>query len=295
MMNLLIRIKEQYHLLLIFLGTALMALATNLFFAPANMIPGGFTGLAMIIRSLTSRLVPGGVPLWLSNIALNVPLILLAIRLRGWKFMRRTFFAALLFSLNLFLVPELPLTPDDLFLTTVFGGVLMGAGLALVFIAKATTGGTDTLAALIQRLIPYASVSRILPFLDGAIIFLSVFIFGIPLTLHAVIAVFLAGAVSDQITSGAKNARLAYIISDQHEEITHAILYEMGRGATLLHATGMYTGQKKPVLLCAVSKKEIVTLRELISHIDPNAFMILTDASEIRGEGFLPYAAREEL
>jgi uncharacterized membrane-anchored protein YitT (DUF2179 family) len=105
----------------------------------------------------------------------------------------------------------------------------------------------------------------------------------------------LAGAVADEITSGIKNARMTYIISDHYDTIADRIMNEMQRGVTMLHGTGMYTGSKKPVLMCAVSKKEIVHLRELVSETDPDAFMILVNASEVRGEGFLPYAAREEL
>ena len=287
--------ERRKDLLAIFLGTLLMAAATNLFYSPAEMIPGGFTGLAIIIRHLTEPLVKGGIPLWLTNIILNVPLILFSILLRGWKCMRRTFIAAVLFSVHLFWIPELSLAADDLFLTSVFGGVIMGIGLAMVFSGKATTGGTDTLAALLQRLLPYLSVARILPFLDGAVIVFSAFIFGIPLTLYAIISVILAGAVADEITSGIKNARMTYIISDKYDEIANRIMHEMQRGVTMLHGTGMYTGSMKPVLMCAVSKKEIVHLRELVSETDPDAFMILVNASEVRGEGFLPYAASEEL
>jgi uncharacterized membrane-anchored protein YitT (DUF2179 family) len=287
--------ERRKDLLRIFAGTLLMAAATNLFYSPAEMIPGGFTGLAIIIRHLTLSVVKGGIPLWLANIILNVPLILFSILLRGWKFMRRTFIAAVLFSIHLFWIPELSLASDDLLLTSIFGGVIMGVGLALVLNGKATTGGTDTLAALLQRLLPYLSVARILPFLDGAIIVFSAFIFGIPLTLYAIISVVLAGAVADEITSGIKNARMTYIISDHYDTIADRIMNEMQRGVTMLHGTGMYTGSKKPVLMCAVSKKEIVHLRELVSETDPDAFMILVNASEVRGEGFLPYAAREEL
>ena len=101
--------------------------------------------------------------------------------------------------------------------------------------------------------------------------------------------------VADEITSGTKNEKLAYIISDSYKEISDAILNEMGRGVTMLHGTGMYTETRKPVLMCAVSRKEIVTLRSIAAEIDPNAFMILSNATEVRGEGFLPYDMKEEL
>ena len=292
-MESIIRREHRIDFLWIFIGTALMAMSTNLFFSSADMVPGGFTGLAIIIRHLTQDITAGGIPLWISNIVLNVPLILFSIRLRGWRFIKRTFFAAILFSVHLYWIPELTVVEGDLVLTSVFGGILMGLGLGFVLLGKATTGGTDTLAALIQAGLPYLSVAKIVPFLDGTIILISVFIFGIRLTLYAVLSVFLAGLVADEITAGTRNAKLAYIISDHHEEIAHSVMNEMDRGATLLKGIGMYTGSSRPVLMVAVSKREIVTLREIAASHDPDAFLILTDATEIRGEGFLRYSHDE--
>ena len=279
----------------IIVGTAVMAVSTNIFYSPANMVPGGFTGLALIIRHLTVRLYPGGFPLWASTIALNLPLILFSILLRGWKFLWRTLAATLLFSAHLYWIPEYALVPDDLFLTALCGGTLMGLGLGMVLVGKATTGGTDTLAALIQKLIPYVGVSKIVPVLDGAIILLSIFIFGIPVTLYAMFSVYLTGIFADKIPSGMKNARMFYIISGRYRQIADAILREMDRGVTLLPGTGMYTETDRPVLLCAVSRKQVVAVRQIVADVDPNAFMILTDASEVRGEGFLTSALQDEL
>lgn len=285
--------KRDYVFIII--GTALMAISTSMFYSPANMTPGGFTGLAIILRKLTTFILPGGIPLWAGNLILNVPLLLFSIKLRGWKFIGRTMFAAILFSVHLIWVPEYDVCGGDLFLTAIFGGALMGLGLGIVFVGHATTGGTDTLAALIQHYFPYFSVARILPFLDGTIIAASAFIFGLRVTLYAIVSVILQGMVADEITSGTKNEKLAYIISDSYKEISDAILNEMGRGVTMLHGTGMYTETRKPVLMCAVSRKEIVTLRSIAAEIDPNAFMILSNATEVRGEGFLPYDMKEEL
>ena len=156
-------------------GTLLMALSANLCFTPAKMVPGGFTGLAIIIKYATAPIMPAwmpaefsdGLPTWLSNAMLNVPLILAAIYVRGWKFMRRTFAASIIFSLWLLVVPEYALMGDDLFLTTIVGGALMGAGLGFVFLGKATTGGTDTLGALIQRAFPHMSTAKLMQLLDA--------------------------------------------------------------------------------------------------------------------------------
>lgn len=274
-------------------GTALMALSTNLFFSPAGMVPGGFTGLAMLIQRITANLIPGGIPLWLGNILLNIPLILFSIRLRGWHFIKRTFLAAILFSLWLFIVPEITIAEPDPFLTAVIGGSLLGVGLGMVFFGKATTGGTDTLAALIQHGMPHLSAAKILPVLDGLIILLSIWIFGFRISMYAVISVILSGRIADGLIGSFRNAYLAYIITDKYTCISSLIMQEMDRGVTLLTGKGMYTGSDRPVLFCAVSRKQAVTLKELVYEQDPSAFVILTDASEIRGEGFLQYSKEE--
>ena len=296
------RYERRRDYLFVLAGTFLAALSANLCFTPAKMVPGGFTGLAIIIRYASAPFMPEGLPLdlahgvptWLSNAALNVPLILAAIKVRGWKFMRRTFAASLIFSLWLMVLPEYPLLGDDLFLTTVAGGALMGAGLGFVFLGKATTGGTDTLGALIQRAVPHMSTARLMQVLDAAVILLSVWIFGVRISAYAVISVALTSRIADGITSGFRNAYSALIVSSRHREIGTRILEDLGRGATLLEGTGLYTGKERPVIMVAVSKKQAVVLKELVAAADPDAFMILADAQEIRGEGFLGYS-REEL
>ena len=287
-----LRESRQDYLWIIF-GTLLMALATNLFYTPAQMVPGGFTGLAIIMQHVTQSVVPGGIPVWVNNIILNVPLILLAIRVRGWKFMRRTLLAASLFSLWLFVLPEYDMVQGDYLLTAVIGGAFMGAGLGYVFLGKATTGGTDTLAALFQKLLPHVSVAKILPYLDGVVILLSLWIFGLQVSLYAVITVVLCGRIADEVISGSKNAFLAYIISDQGDEIASRIMEEMERGVTRLSGTGMYTGSERTVLFCAVSKKQTALLKEIVWECDEKAFLVLNDAREVRGEGFLGYSSEE--
>ncbi len=274
-------------------GTCLMAFSTNFFYTPAHMTPGGFTGLAIILQAITSPLISGGIPVWLGSALLNIPLILFSVLLRGWSFVRRTFLAAVIFSFWLYLIPETPLVVDDPFLTAVMGGGILGAGLGIVFMGRATTGGTDTLAAIINRLLPHISTARILWVLDGIVILLSAWIFGVKISLYALISVILCSRLADGIISGFRNAYVAYIISEKYPAIKDRILQEMNRGATLLEGRGMYTDSPRPVLFCAVSRKQVVILRDIVAETDRNAFMIITDASEIRGEGFLAYSKEE--
>ena len=275
-------------------GTLLMAVGTNFFLEPVEMVPGGFTGLAIILQHLTSRAFPGGIPVWLGNILLNIPLILAAIKVRGWAFMRRTLAASILFSWWLFVVPTMDFANGNLFLIAVFGGAFMGVGLGLVFLGRATTGGTDTVAALLQKLMPQVSVARILPYLDGVVILLAMYFIGVEVSLYAVVTVVLCGRIADEIITGSKNACCAYIISDYYEEISHQIMTGMNRGVTRLSGTGMYTGSEKPVLFCAISLRETAALKDLVFDIDDRAFVIMSDAREVRGEGFMEYS-REEL
>ena len=281
-------LKENWNdYVFIIAGTFLMAGSTNLFFTPANMVPGGFTGLSIILQYLTKK------PVWMWNILFNIPLILIATKVRGWKFTRRTLIATLLFSLWLMIIPEMDITNHNLFLVSVIGGGLMGFGLGLVFSGKATTGGTDTLAAIFQRIFPYLNTARIMPLLDVVVIVIATKVFGIEVSLYAIIAVLISGRISDGVISGQKNASLAFIISDRHDDISYAITNEMNRGATLLSGYGTYTKLPRNVLLCAVNKRQTAILRDIVSDIDPKAFMILTEANEVRGQGFLQYSKEE--
>ena len=285
--------EARQNLIWIFVGTFFTALAANLFYTPADMVPGGFTGLAIIMRHLTLHLMDGGMPVWLGNLILNVPLILLAILLRGWRFMRRTLIASLLFSAWLYVIPVQAVVEDDLLLISLFGGAIMGLGLGLVFFGKATTGGTDTVAALVQKFLPHIGVARMMPVLDGAVILLSVWIFGIRVSLYATISVIVSGIVADRLISGLKNAYTAFIVSARYNEIAETVMKTMDRGVTSLKGEGMYTHRERPVLLCAVSKRQIADLKEIVYSADPDAFMILVDSREIRGEGFLQYSTEE--
>ena len=287
--------EDKRDYLHIAIGTAIMACSVNFFFARAEMVPGGFTGLAIIINFLTGKLFPGGIPIWAANLILNIPLILLAIRIRGWAFIRRSFMASVMYSFWMFLIPEIDLAKGDLPITAVFGGALMGIGLGLVFLGKATTGGTDTVAALIKRWKPHWSTAAIYPVLDAAVILLAAGLFGFRLSLYAALAVFLSGRVTSWVILGLRgNVNQVFIISEKHEEIAKAIMAELNRGVTELSGRGKYTNQERPVLLCAVSKRQTVLLREIVYSIDERAFVILSDAKDIRGEGFLQYD-RDEL
>ena len=170
-----IRNKQQWRdYLLITLGTAVMAVATSSIYDPAGLVTGGFSGLAIVIKQLSQMLFGKGVPLWVTNLVLNIPLFLFGIRMSR-DFLVKTIFGTLMNTFWIAVLPVLQLVPDDRMLSALFGGVLMGAGIGLVFIGNGTTGGTDMMAALIQRKLRHYSVAQVMQVLDGIIVIAGIF------------------------------------------------------------------------------------------------------------------------
>lgn len=265
------------------LGTAIMAAAIKMVFDPVNLVTGGVSGVGIIVKELT------GIPLWITNTMLNVPLFLIAFFVKGWRFIRRTVAATVGLSFFLYILPDMNLGMEDIFLSALFGGVLSGVGTGLVFMARSTTGGTDLLAAVIQHYMRHFSVAQIMQVLDAMVVLAGAWIFGLNYALYAIIAVFVVGKVTDGILEGMKFSKLAYIISEKPDEIAGAVMQEMERGVTGLRGMGMYSGNEKKVLICVVSKKEIVEVKDIVSKIDSKSFVIVTDAREVLGEGFIEY------
>ena len=273
--------------LFIFMGTGIMALAIQCIFEPIGLVTGGFSGIAIIIRKMTAGIVEGGVPLWLTNLALNVPVFIAALIIKGRKFLGRTVIGTGLLSFWLYVIPQVDLTQGDYMLSAVFGGVITGIGIGFVLLAKATTGGTDMVSALIQKYVRHYSVVQILQVIDGMVVLAGLYVFGLKPALYAIVAIFITSKVSDALMEGMKYSKAAFIITDCYKEIADAIMTQLDRGLTGLDATGMYSGDKKTVLYCVVAKKEIVELKDIVAKIDPKAFVIVTDAREVFGEGFL--------
>lgn len=281
--------SKALHYVFVIIGTVLMAVSINLVYEPQGMVTGGITGLAIVIKELTGFIIKGGIPLWVTNIILNIPLLIFAVYILGKKLLLNTLFATLCLSAALAIIPSVSILPEDYLLSAVFGGALGGVGLGMIFVASASTGGTDLLAMLIHRFKPYYSIPRILIVIDGFVVIVGALVFGISKTLYAIIAVYITTKVSDGILEGLKFAKMAYVISDSYDEIAKAIMEKLERGVTGVYAKGMYSNKDKKMLFCVVSKKEIVDLTELVSEIDPKAFIIVSDVREVMGEGFIEY------
>lgn len=275
--------------LLMVAGTGGIALGIQWFYDPGGFVTGGFTGIAIIVKRMSQGVAPGGIPLWLTNLALNIPVFLLALRLKGARFVGRTGFATVLLSVWLYVIPSMDMAQGDPMLIAVFGGVISGVGMGFVLLAKATTGGTDLVSVLIQKKLRHYSVVQILQIVDGAVVIAGLYTFGLTIGLYAVIAIFITSKVSDALMEGMKYSKAAFIITERYHQVAQALMGQLNRGVTGLNAKGMYSGGDRCMLYCVVSKKEIVDLKEIVVGIDRDAFVIVSDAREVLGEGFLEY------
>lgn len=265
-------------------GAALYSISVNMFTSPNQIAPGGVTGLAIIIEFLTEA--PVGMMIFL----LNVPLLIIGFIKLGRKMLLRTLAAT--FFVSVFvdaLAPFIPEYTEDKLLAAIFGGVIAGGGLVLVFLRGATTGGSDILARLIQLKWPQLSFGRLILLVDMCVVALSGLIFhSLDSVLYAAILIFVSTKVIDTVLYGTGNGKLMMVITGKGKEISAAVTEQMHRGVTIIPAKGGYTGQGREVLMCAVRRNELYRLRTLVRSYDPNAFMMITEIGEILGEGFAP-------
>ena len=281
--------SKAYDYVMITIGTGILALGIACFYDAVGLVTGGFSGLAIVIKHLTSLLFEGGIPLWFTNIALNVPVFILSYFLKGKKFIGKTLFGTIMLSVWLYILPSIDMAEGDLMIAALFGGVCAGAGIGFVIRVGATTGGTDMVSALIQLKLRHYSIVQILQVIDAAVVVFGLFVFGMRPTMYAIIGIFVQTKVSELIVEGFNYSKAAYIITNEHEEVAKRIMTELERGVTGLHAKGMYTKEDKCVLYCIVTKKEIIGLKDIVNEVDPSAFVIVADVKEVLGEGFQEY------
>ncbi|MCI9599415.1 MAG: YitT family protein [Lachnospiraceae bacterium] len=279
--------------LLTFLGTGIVAFATASFFDTAGLVTGGFSGLAIVIRELTQKILPGGIPLAVTNLILNVPVLVIAAFLKGRHYLFRTLYGTLLTSFWLTVLPVVPLAEGDLLLSAIYGGVLTGAGIGMVFLGQATTGGTDLVAAVLQHFFRQYSIAKLMQVVDGLIVLTGICVFGVRMALYAMISIFLITKVSDGIVEGMKFSKAAFIITKKPDELANVLMDELYRGVTGLFSMGMYSRIQRNMLFCVVYPRQIVQLKALTLQMDPEAFVIVTDVREVLGEGFTEASAGE--
>lgn len=271
----------------ILIGTLCMAMAVNFVYEPMHMVTGGVSGTAIIIKGLSMNWSDFEIPVWMTNILLNIPIFLWGYFVRGKRYLRVTCVANLLFTLFLFCIPVIPIRQKDYFLAALYGGILNGTGLGLVFSTGYSTGGTDLLSSILHKYMPQVPIARILFCLDAAVIAAGIFTFGSHSAAYAVFAVFLSSKVMDLILTGVRAGKQIWIISEEYQKIGSQILEELHRGVTSLDGRGVYSNRKKNVLVCLASAREIARILQIVEKNDDNAFVFIQDVKEIMGEGFV--------
>lgn len=276
--------KLAVDLLYDIMGGLIYAVALVCFVAPAQIAPGGVSGISVIVSHLT------GLPLGALNLAMNIPLLILAWRFLGHGFTLRTLKTVGIQVVLIELASALfPVYQGEPILAALFGGVGIGAGLGVVFMRGSTTGGTDIISRLIQRRFRHVSIGKLLFLIDLMVLTASVLVFrNLEVGLYGMIAIFTTSRLLDSFLFGLYTGKLVLVISNWGEEISQAILSRLDRGVTFLKGEGGYSGQDKRILLCAVRAAEHHRVEEIIKEIDPDAFTITLQATEIVGEGFRP-------
>ncbi|MEE4284863.1 MAG: YitT family protein [Mariniphaga sp.] len=280
--------------LFILFGSFILAAGFVYFVTPHKIVPGGVYGIAIVVHYLTAGMFsfwPNGIPIGLFGLVLNIPLTIAGIKILGPRFGVKTIVGFVLTSFFIdgitYLRPDgnAPLV-NDVLLSSVFAGVLIGIGLGLIFKSRATSGGSDIIAMIIAK---YTSLQlgKLMIYVDSVIVFMGLIAFKdwhIPL--YSWVVIYITGRAIDMILEGSDYNKALLIISKRHQEIKNKILVDLERGGTLLRGEGMFTGEEKQIIYTVVSRREVAILQEYISTIDPNAFITVMDAREILGEGF---------
>jgi len=269
-----------YEYLQIVIGCFVGALGLSMFLVPRKIAPGGVSGLSTVIYHLV------GLPVGWTMLALNIPLFLAGLFVLGKGFGTKTLAGAFLFSLFAELTKNFQAPTDDLLLSTVYGGLILGLGLGVVFRARGSTGGTDLASMLIHHFFPAISIGQGILLVDFFVVALDGIAFNWELAMYSWIALYISSKMVDVLQEGINFAKAVYIISDRADDISIKILGEMQRGVTLLRGKGGYTGEDKKILLCVVTKLEVLRLKRMVQEIDPRAFVIVHDVHEVLGEGF---------
>lgn len=270
------------RLILLTVGAFIGAVAVNVFYVPADIAPGGISGLAIILNKLI------GTPVGLMVLVGNIPIQLLAVRMLGggWRVVARTVFVLVVYAAAIDLTaPYITGITDDHLLSAIFGGIVGGIGGGLIYRAGGTFGGTSTLARILQSHLG-TSFSATYLYTDTLIILLAGLVFGWPGALYAIIALFVDGAAADYVLEGPSRVRTATIVTNHPQEVAGVLMTQLGRGVTAWEGQGMYTGQKRSILFVTFNRPQVNELRHLVFQADPDAFVVIGQGHTAYGEGF---------
>ena len=268
------------------IGSALFALGFAMFLIPNDINTGGISGLAMILRELL-----GFGSIGTLTLLMNIPLFLIGGLKIGKRFFAGSLIGMVLSSVLIDLFALIPFATPEPLIGGLYGGVLCGAGLGLVFMAGASTGGSDILVRLLKKRYRNLPIGSISIMFDAMVVLLTGLVFrDISKALYSGVVVFVCGQVIDAVVYRFDYSRVALIISKEHEKIAKAISDQLDRGATYLHGSGSYTHQNIEVVLAVVRKGQLAELKELVMDIDENAFVIVQEAHQVLGDGFAHYS-----
>lgn len=278
----------------IILGTTLFAFSITWFAEPIGLVTGGVSGIAIIIKWLSGNKIP----IFLTNLILNIPLFLICIKQRGVKFIVKSLVSVLWMTFALEAVKFIPNplnVSDDILLSALLAGISAGGGLGFILRASATSGGSDMLAAIIKFKKPHFPISTLILIIDCLIILCGIVVFGAKTGIYAIISVYLSTKIINRMLDGIHFARGAFILSDKYREISKEIFNKLERGNTGIEVEGMYSKEKRKMLYVVVEPKEIIVLQNIVKEIDPEAFMTIHDVRRTLGEGFFEFEKLESI
>ena len=272
---------------LVVLGALIYSVGTQYFVVPAQIAPGGAVGIALMINHLTA------LPIGTLTLLINLPLLVLAWFYLSHRFTIRTAAATVLVTviLDFLVTPLCPQYTGDRLLSSVYGGIVVGVGMAFIFLAGFTTGGTDIAGYLLQKKFPHYSIGHALMMIEGVILVMSIVVFqDVDAGLFGLISVYVQTKVIDMILYGSDAGSQAVIVTKHPQEIADRVIADLERTATILPAKGAYSGEAVNVVLCTVRKSEFVRLKRIIGQCDPSAFVMVNETSEVLGLGFKGFA-----
>lgn len=266
-------------LLGILIGATITSISMNSLIIPNKIADGGVTGIAIILHYLFNWSIS-----WII-VALNIPLFLIGLRLVGRKFLVLSVLGVAALSTALALTTHIPPLTHDTLLSAISGGVVSGIGMGIIFRSRASLGGTDILAVLFSRTTPF-SVGQILLGIDAVIFLVVSILFKPEMAMYAMIYMFIATRVVDLVQEGLSHSKAVTVVTSQPQEISADIMAKLGRGVTLFHATGAFSGEEKQVVYCVISRTELSQIKEIVRERDPLAFVAISEIPEVVGEGF---------
>lgn len=273
--------KYTFEGFLIILGTMIMSVATSLFLLPNQLSSGGFSGIATITYYLFNWKMGTVILL------LNIPLFILAFIRIGREFVFKSIIGTVFLSQFIDFFDRFNALTTDRFLACIYGGILIGIGTSLILKAHGSTGGSDMVSYIVRSFKPNLSTSNLIVIFDAIVIALNViFLKKLEIGLYSAISIYLMGKVIDVVFEGIGFSKMIFIISNKYKNISDEISKNVLRGVTGIYSKGMYTDDKKMMLMCIASRREIIEIKQIANRVDPKSFTVITNVREVYGKGF---------